>query len=245
MRALLVIALVLPVVGHAAAPNCSPTCYPTEPPAGGGRPECGMPNLLCEPLGSKTARAINIVHFRVEEAKTAQSAGKKVVCQDAARAAVATASGLNKFRDQQKAQHNWGTKYPYKTRYDGTLDEQALFAKVDEYKKAAEGLFKSCGGTRLAATPEEEMAFIVGAPNPKIRMANAPPTIDNEDARTYEYDLVGCVESSANHHGQLTAHSRTVLHHNCTLEVRGASGRAEIHTDMTCVVKSGVLTCKP
>jgi hypothetical protein len=88
------------------------------------------------------------------------------------------------------------------------------------------------------------MAFIVGAPNPKIRMSNAPPTVANEDARTYEYDLVHCVEANANHHGQLTAHSNTVLHHNCVLEVRGASGRAEIHTDMTCVVKAGVLTCK-
>jgi hypothetical protein len=81
-------------------------------------------------------------------------------------------------------------------------------------------------------------------PNPKIRMVNVPPTIDNEDARTYEYDLVHCVESSANHHGQLTAHSRTILHHHCTLEVRGASGRFAIQTDMTCVVKGGVVTCK-
>lgn len=244
MRILLALMMLVPMAALSAGPNCSPTCYPTEPPAGGGRPECGMPNLLCEALGSKVARGINIVHYRIEEAKTAQAAGKKPVCQDAARAAAATASGVSKFRDQQKAAHNWNTRYPYKTRYDGTLDEQALFARLAEYKKAAEGLFKSCGGSKLAFTPDEEMAFIVGAPNPKIRMANAPPTIDNEDARTYEYDLVHCVESSANHHGQLTAHSRTVLHHNCTLEVRGASGRFAIQTDMTCVVKGGVVTCK-
>jgi hypothetical protein len=244
MRALLVMALVLPMTAQATGPNCSPTCYPTEPPAGGNLPECGRPNLLCEPLGSKTARAINIIHFRVEEAKTAQAAGKKPVCQEAARVAVATATGVNKFRDQQKAAHNWATSYPYKTRYDGTLNEQQVFAKVDEYKKTAEALFKSCGGTKLTATPDEEMAFIIGAPNPKIRTANMPPTIDNQDTRVYEYDLINCVESNANHHGRLDPHSRTVLHHSCTLQVRGATGSAALTSDMTCSVKAGALTCK-
>src|SRR5579859_2483985 len=42
--------------------NCTPTCYPAEAAGKSGGP-CGKSGLACEPAGSKTARAINMVRY--------------------------------------------------------------------------------------------------------------------------------------------------------------------------------------
>ena len=123
--------------------------------------QCGEAdeNVVCEASGSKSSKAINMAHYRLDEAKKAQTEKKDGVCQAAARQAVAISRGLPKFRKRAVESDNWAEGRTYKTRYDAVLDEKALFKKLAAIAKEAEKAFKACGGKELDTTEAEEYVF--------------------------------------------------------------------------------------
>jgi hypothetical protein len=120
--------------------------------------KCGHPDekVVCEVTGSKSVRAINVMHFRIDEATKLKATDKKG-CQAAALQAIAFSRGLPKFK--KALGDDWAGGLTYKTRYDGVLNEKALFAKVKKLGDQATALYKQCGGTKPTTTDEDEMAF--------------------------------------------------------------------------------------
>jgi hypothetical protein len=138
---------------------CTPTCYPKlaiEPIK-----HCGTDETIgCEEGGSETAFAINVIHYRIEEAKTAQHDGHTDVCTKAAFVAAAFATGLPEFRDVRRKEKRWVDNISYQTRWDDTLSEDALFAKARSSEQVAEKLYNACGGEPMPdATPKDKFAF--------------------------------------------------------------------------------------
>ncbi|HEY1812590.1 MAG TPA: hypothetical protein VGG74_09615 [Kofleriaceae bacterium] len=122
---------------------------------------CGsVGDMTCEAAGNAAARAINVAHYRVQEAKRLEAAGNTNDCQQAALEAVAVARGLPRWRQYQKlnVQH-WTDHLIYRTRFDGTLDEDALFAAIAKLGSDAESLYASCGGGTAATAVEQEQSF--------------------------------------------------------------------------------------
>jgi hypothetical protein len=114
--------------------------------------ECGAHgNTVCEPSGSKTAKAINYVRYRLDEAKKYADSNEEA-CRVSSFAAVATARGVRKFRDHLKRKKTWAEGLTYKTRYDGSLSEKAVFKRIDAYEKEALALHKRCGGASPLVT---------------------------------------------------------------------------------------------
>ena len=101
----------------------------------------GDGSLGCEAIGDAAARGINVVHYRLAEARRLQAAGKTAECQQAALEAVAVARGMPRWRQYAKLNvDTWTERAKYRTRFDGLLDEDALFALAtslgDEAKQA-------------------------------------------------------------------------------------------------------------
>jgi hypothetical protein len=114
--------------------------------------ECGAyGNISCEAAGSKTARALNYVRYRLDEAKGFEKDNAEA-CRISSFEAVATARGLVKFRAARRAKNQWSAGVTYKTRYDGSLTEDELFKKVAAYEKEAEALHVKCGGVSPLVT---------------------------------------------------------------------------------------------
>ena len=120
--------------------------------------KCGTPDeaTVCEAVGSKSARAINVAHFRIDEA-TRLAATDKQGCQQAALQAIAFSRGLPKYKTELGAQ--WVAGLTYKTRYDGVVSEKRLFSKLRKLGARGLELYESCGGTDPTTTPDDEMAF--------------------------------------------------------------------------------------
>jgi hypothetical protein len=123
--------------------------------------ECGAgPGITCEAAGNGAARAINVVHFRLAEAKRLQAASKAEQCQQAALEAVAVARGLPRWRQYKKLNvDEWNDKLLYKTRFDGLLDEDTLFATVTALGAEAETLYAACGGATPTTNVDQEQSF--------------------------------------------------------------------------------------
>jgi hypothetical protein len=120
----------------------------------------GVGDLACEAGGNGAARAINVVHYRLAEAKRLLAANNQADCQKAALEAVAVSRGLPRWRQYAKLNvHKWTDNLSYKTRFDGILDEDALFALVQKLGDAAQSVYASCGGGTPATTPEQEQSF--------------------------------------------------------------------------------------
>lgn len=123
---------------------------------------CGMARGgACEANGDVAARAINLLHYRLAEAKALQSAGNEDGCADAAHAAVAVARGLPRWRQYKKLNvAEWTEGLAYKTRFDGVLDEDRLFAAAAALGEEAEQVYAACtGAPRASTTPEQEQSF--------------------------------------------------------------------------------------
>ena len=120
--------------------------------------KCGHPDdkVACEVTGSKTVRAINVIHYRIEEAKKLKASDKQA-CQQAALQAVAFSRGIPKFKKSLGSDSAEGLTY--KTRYDGVLTEVKAFARIKQLGTEALALYKSCGGGSGATKGDEEMAF--------------------------------------------------------------------------------------
>jgi hypothetical protein len=123
--------------------------------------DCGAgAGVTCEAAGNGAARAINVVHYRVIEAKRLQAGGKSEQCQQAALEAVAVARGLPRWRQYKKLNvDEWNDKLLYKTRFDGVLDEDGLFAIVTALGAEAESVYAACGGATPATTVDHEQSF--------------------------------------------------------------------------------------
>ena len=115
----------------------------------------------CEAAGSAVARAINVVHFRLAEARRLQSAGKQAECQTAALEAVGVARGLPRWRQYMKLNvAKWTDGASYRTRFDGTLDEETLFTTTARLGTDAESVYVACGGAAGAPTTvDHEQSF--------------------------------------------------------------------------------------
>lgn len=117
--------------------------------------------ITCEAAGNPAARAINVVHYRLAEAKRLRAAGNTDACQQAALEAIAVARGLPRWRQYKALNVNeWNDKLVYRTRFDGLLDEDALFAAVAAAGSEAEAVHAACGGPPGAPTKvDQEQSF--------------------------------------------------------------------------------------
>lgn len=128
----------------------------------GGLDACGASgDVGCEAAGDAAARGLNVVHYRLAEARRLQAAGKPADCQQAALEAIAVARGMPRWRQYAKLNvEKWAAHAAYRTRFDGTLDEDTLFATAARLGSEAEALYAACGGPAGApTTPEQEQSF--------------------------------------------------------------------------------------
>jgi hypothetical protein len=124
--------------------------------------ECGPGlGITCEAAGNGAARAINVVRYRLAEAKKLQGSGKTTECQQAALEAIAVAYGLPRWRQYKKLNvAEWKDNLLYKTRFDGVLDEDTLFSTVATLGTEAATVYTECGGpARAKTTPQQEQSF--------------------------------------------------------------------------------------
>ena len=116
--------------------------------------------LACEATGNPAARGINVVHFRLAEAKAMQAANKLDDCQKAALEAIAVARGMPRWRQYAKLNvGKWVEHAGYRTRFDGVLDEDTLFATAATLGTEAEQIYTACGGGAPATKPGDEQSF--------------------------------------------------------------------------------------
>ncbi|HEY1557417.1 MAG TPA: hypothetical protein VGF94_21425 [Kofleriaceae bacterium] len=123
---------------------------------------CGAGHdVACEASGNAAVRGINVVHYRLAEARELKAAGKLDECRRAALEAIAVARGMPRWRQYAKLNvAHWIDHAAYRTRFDGILDEDALFAAAASLGSDAEAVYTSCGGPGDAATkPEDEQSF--------------------------------------------------------------------------------------
>jgi hypothetical protein len=124
--------------------------------------DCGARGkTTCEAAGNAAARAINLAHFRLAEARQLDAKGNFTGCSAAALDAVATARGMPRWRQYAKLNvGQWTDGLAYRTRFDGTLDEDQLFAAVATIGTEAEQLYVECSRKSPAVTtPMQEHAF--------------------------------------------------------------------------------------
>ena len=123
---------------------------------------CGADgSLACEATGNAAARGINVVRYRLAEARRLRAARKTDECQTAALEAVAVARGLPRWRQYMKINVATWTDYAgYRTRFDGTLDEDAVFATAAALGLEAESVHVACGGPAGSPTQvAQEQSF--------------------------------------------------------------------------------------
>ncbi|HEY0254633.1 MAG TPA: hypothetical protein VGC41_24065 [Kofleriaceae bacterium] len=122
---------------------------------------CGADgNLACEATGNQAARGINVVHFNLAVARELATSNDNEKCQQAALEAVAIARGLPRWRQYAKLNAGKWVEHPgYRTRFDGVLDEDSLFAIAGSLGHEAEQLYAQCGGGEPKTTAEQEQSF--------------------------------------------------------------------------------------
>lgn len=119
----------------------------------------GTGDIVCEASGNAAAHGLDVVHFRLVEAKRLQASGNTEGCQQAALEALAVAHGMPRWRQYAKLNvDQWPKEAQFRTRFDGVLDEDTLFDTAASLGTDAEGVYAACGG---AATPstEQEQSF--------------------------------------------------------------------------------------
>jgi len=229
------------------------TAYPPQPFIGSAMQPCGnmkrppklgepFAKFACEPGGSNVVVGVNLIHFRIEAATAAQPSDK-ARCQREARAAVAIARGVVRFRDEAKAGKTWATGLTYRTRYDGDLDEPKLFELATSNGTAAEKLFKACGGTDLAITRDEEMQFKAARQVP-ADYSKPMLTLHNQDSSLHNYTIT-CPDGSDVRgaiQGQGTSYQGSNMK-GCTITVDDKSS-IKAPGDVDCDIRGGTVTCR-
>ncbi len=124
--------------------------------------ECGARGpVACEAGGNAAVHGINVVHYRLAEARQLQAAGKDTECQRAALEAVAVARGLPRWRQYVSLNVDQWKRYPrYRTRFDGCLEEESLFSTASALGTAAQIVHGECGGpANPKTTAAHEQSF--------------------------------------------------------------------------------------
>lgn len=122
--------------------------------------KCGGENYGCEATGNNAAHGIDVIHFRLAEARELQAANKHEQCQAAALEAIAVSRGMPRWRQYAKLNvKGWHDVAAYRTRFDGILDEDTLFATAATLGSDAEGVFSACGGASAKTVAEDEQSF--------------------------------------------------------------------------------------
>jgi len=123
---------------------------------------CGTTGeAACEAAGNAAARAINVVRYRLAEARRLHDSGKSEDCQKAALEAIAVSRGAPRWRQYAKLNvDQWDKRGLYRTRFDGILDEDTLFSTVATLGAEAQRIYESCGGPAGAPTAAlQEQSF--------------------------------------------------------------------------------------
>ncbi len=115
---------------------------------------------VCEASRSDAVHGINVVHYRLLEARKLHDKHEDEACQQAALEAIAVARGMPRWRQYMSLNTTkWKPAKRYRTRFDGTLDEEALFAAAIALGVEAEHVYASCGGARPKTTAAQEQSF--------------------------------------------------------------------------------------
>ncbi len=113
----------------------------------------GRGGVACEAGGNTAVHGINVVHYRLAEARLLRTAGNDAECQRAALEAVAVARGLPRWRQYVSLNANQWKAYPrYRTRFDGILDEETLFTTAGVLGSEAQSVYSDCGGAAMPTT---------------------------------------------------------------------------------------------
>jgi hypothetical protein len=122
--------------------------------------KCGGDNDGCEATGNNATHGIDVVHFRLAEAHALQAENKSEACQAAALEAIAVSRGLPRWRQYAKLNTRaWHEVAAYRTRFDGILDEDNLFATAASLGSDAEAVYLACGGATAKTVAEDEQSF--------------------------------------------------------------------------------------
>jgi hypothetical protein len=121
----------------------------------------GTGDVVCEAGGNPATHGLDVVHYRLEEARRLLGAHDSAGCMQAALEAVAVARGLPRWRQYAKLNvDQWPKAARFRTRFDGTVDEDSLFAIASTLRGHAEATYASCGGDASApTTPDQEQSF--------------------------------------------------------------------------------------
>lgn len=123
---------------------------------------CGSQGkIACEAGGNAAAHGINVVHYRLAEAKRLRATHDDAKCQQAALEAIAVARGLPRWRQYVKLNiDQWKDVPRYRTRFDGVLDEDTLFQTAIDLGTEAQSVYVSCGGPpNPTTTAGDEQSF--------------------------------------------------------------------------------------
>jgi len=123
---------------------------------------CGSQGATaCEAKGNSAAHGINVVHYRLLEARRLQADGKPTECQQAALEAIAVARGMPRWRQYMSLNTDqWKPARRYRTRFDGVLDEDTLFTTAIALGVEAEAVHAACGGAASPQTAvQQEQSF--------------------------------------------------------------------------------------
>jgi hypothetical protein len=118
----------------------------------------GHGDIACEAIGNAAAHGVDVVHYRLVEARRLHAANNDIGCEKAATEAIAVARGMPRWRQYLTLNANkWQAFAHYRTRADGILDEDALF---DRAASLAAEAATACGG-QLApkTTAAQEQSF--------------------------------------------------------------------------------------
>lgn len=107
----------------------------------------GQGAIACEAGGNAAAHGLDVVHYRLAEARQHAAAGRETECQQAALEAIAVARGMPRWRQYVTLNTDqWKPSARYRTRFDGIVDEDTLFATAIALGADAEKVYAGCGG---------------------------------------------------------------------------------------------------
>jgi hypothetical protein len=121
----------------------------------------GRGAIACEAGGNHAAHGIDVVHYRLAEARQLRAAGNDAGCQQASLEAFAVARGLPRWRQYVALNvDQWKSSPRYRTRFDGILDEDTLFARAIALGAEAQAVHAECGGsTNPTPSAAQEQSF--------------------------------------------------------------------------------------
>lgn len=116
--------------------------------------------VVCEASGSKSAKAINMMHWHLAAAQQSHDRRNFEGCVEYTSWTFSFTRGIVKFRDAQKVKQAWKDGFLYKTRWDGLVTEEQLFKKAESFAERAKALSYKCGQPEPRVTESLELMFL-------------------------------------------------------------------------------------